>query len=128
MSFKVPNQHRIRNGPYGSNESAGLNGAFELTVQCFDLLIIASDGGDWEHVSVSIPGRTKPPPWSVMCTVKDMFWDKNDWVIQYHPAESDYVNCAENCLHLWRPMKAAIPTPPTWMVGPKPAAEEKKDD
>ena len=40
-------------------------------------------------------------------------------VMQLHPKKSRYVNFAENCLHLWRPIDAEIPTPPTYMVGPE---------
>lgn len=48
-----------------------------------------------------------------------MFWDAEDVVMQLHPAQSVYVNHHPGCLHLWRPVSIAIPTPPAWMVGPK---------
>lgn len=54
-----------------------------------------------------------------MCQVKAIFWDKDDVVMQLHPAESEYVNFHKYCLHLWRPIGIAIPVPPTYMVGPK---------
>jgi hypothetical protein len=38
-------------------------------------------------------------------------------VVQYHPAKSEYVNNMPNCLHLWRPVNEAMPTPPSIMVG-----------
>lgn len=40
------------------------------------------------------------------------------WLIQYHPRESEYVNCHPNVLHLWRTRSQAIPTPPPILVGP----------
>ena len=53
-----------------------------------------------------------------MCFIKDVFWDEEDVVIQYHPKKSEYVNRHENCLHLWRPvLDDPIPTPPKELVG-----------
>lgn len=53
-----------------------------------------------------------------MCFIKDLFWDEDDTVIQFHPPRSEYVNCHPHCLHLWRPIGIEIATPPKWMVGP----------
>ena len=52
-----------------------------------------------------------------MCRVKDMFFYPNETVIQYHPSEKQRVNNLENCLHLWRPQKMAIPLPPPILIG-----------
>ena len=86
------------------------------------LRCLASDGdmrwGDdrWEHVSVSCEGRKKRlPTWDEMCFVKDVFWDKEDCVVQFHPPESQYVNIAE-VLHLWKPAYSEIKLPPDFMV------------
>jgi len=49
--------------------------------------------------------------------VKGLFWGPEDVVMQLHPAASEYVNKHPFCLHLWRPIEAAIPTPPRIMVG-----------
>jgi hypothetical protein len=119
MAFHVPNEFRIGAGIFGSEESIGNNGAFEMKVLGYQLMLVASDGGGWEHVSVSIPGRNHSPSWPVMCEVKKIFWDPEDLVVQYHPRESDYVNFHQFCLHLWRPVGVELPTPPTIMVGPK---------
>ena len=108
--FKVPNENRIRTGELGSNDDAGNNGAFLIDYQSFALRVIASDGMGWEHVSVSLPNRT--PNWREMCFIKDLYWDAEDVVIQYHPAKSQYINRHDNCLHLWRPVGQEIPTPP----------------
>ena len=67
-------------------------------------------GIEWEHVSVSLPNRC--PNWLEMCHIKDLFWDKNEAVMQLHPAKSEYVNIHQFCLHLWKPLKAEIPLPP----------------
>lgn len=124
MSFHVPEDARLRDGPLGSTRTAGNNGAFTLPSRVSPdrtLYIIASDGLLWEHVSVSVSGkrgRVATPVWDEMCQVKDVFWDPEDVVMQLHPAKSAYVNCHPHTLHLWRPMQGQIPTPPAILVGP----------
>src|SRR6266446_8335631 len=107
--FKVPNQYRIRDGELGSTDEIGNNGAFLILYQSFHLRVIARDGIGWEHVSVSLPNRT--PNWRERCFIKDVFWDEEDVVIQYHPKKSEYVNRHDTCLHLWRLVGQEIPTP-----------------
>jgi hypothetical protein len=51
--------------------------------------------------------------------VKGLFWEPDETVIQYHPAESQYVNCHPLVLHLWKPIGVVLPTPPTSLIGPK---------
>ena len=116
--FKVPEQYRLRSGLLGSDETAENNGCFFLPFKKIKLKIIASDGEDWEHVSVSVFNELRTPTWDEMCFVKQTFWDEEDCVIQYHPAKSEYVNYHPYCLHLWRPMKEIIPIPKKEMVGP----------
>lgn len=81
--------------------------------------VIWSNGGGWEHVSVCPYKRSYTPTWDEMCAVKDMFFHEDETVVQYHPAKSEYVNNMPNCLHLWRPLEAELPTPPAIMVGIK---------
>ncbi len=81
--------------------------------------VIWSNGGGWEHVSVAPCNRKITPSWDDMCKLKDMFFRENETVVQYHPAKSEYVNNIPNCLHLWRPIAAEMPTPPAIMVGIK---------
>lgn len=66
--------------------------------------------GGWEHVSVSLPQRC--PTWDEMCFVKNLFWDEDETVVQFHPPKRDYVNTAETCLHLWRFAAGVFPMPP----------------
>ena len=82
-----------------------------------DLLCIFSDGEGWDHVSVST--RNRCPNWPEMSFVKDIFFDPEECVIQYHPPRSTYVNCHPYCLHLWKPHGIVIPLPDPWMVGPR---------
>lgn len=114
--MRVPEQYRIRSGAYGTTEANGNNGAFVVPLKANkqQVHVIASDEGGWEHVSVS--RRDRCPTWAEMCEVKDLFFGEDEWVMQYHPARSDYVNDHPFCLHLWRPTGEAIPKPPFWMV------------
>lgn len=115
MAFHVPERRRITTGPLRSTEFDGNNGAFDLG----RYFIIASDGGGWDHVSVSIfGGFRKNPSWDDMCKIKEIFWDEEDTVIQFHPPKSEYVNNHPYTLHLWRPNDpdVTIPLPLKEMV------------
>lgn len=81
--------------------------------------VIASDGYGWKHVSVSYMERDNTPTWDIMCKIKDLFWEPEDWVVQYHPAKSEYINNHPGVLHLWQPLNEKLPTPPSIMVGLK---------
>lgn len=82
-------------------------------------LCLITNGLGWEHVSVSIPSERRCPTWEEMCYIKDMFFDKDEVVVQFHPAEKDYVNNHPHCLHLWRYLDGKFPTPDPLMVGIK---------
>lgn len=61
----------------------------------------------WEHVSVSHINPNKMPTWENMATIKNMFWEKTDTVVQIHPSEGHYFHGFKgrpNILHLWRPV------------------------
>lgn len=121
MSFHVPERFRApdkRGIPHSALD--GNNGAFAIPafVPGRPLWAIASDGGGWEHVSVSVDGRkTAIPNWEEMDYVCRIFWDSEDVVMQIHPARSQHVNLHPGCLHLWRPIHATIPLPDPRMVG-----------
>ena len=70
---------------------------------------------DWEHVLVTAidprDGSVSMATWDEMCLVKEIFWDKEDMVMQLHPPQSEYVNDNPYTLHLWRPVKEVIPNP-----------------
>jgi hypothetical protein len=120
--FHVPGKYRIRSGLLASDRSYGNNGAFEIPIEShITAYVIASDGSGWEHVSVHMveKGKEETPTWVEMCIIKELFWDKEDCVIQYHPPQSEYVNNHEHTLHLWRPTNQIIPMPPSIMVGLK---------
>lgn len=79
------------------------------------IAVIASWGGGWEHVSVSLARRC--PTWEEMCMVKDIFWGEDECVVQFHPPRSEYVNRHPYCLHLWKKIGEEYETPPKEYVG-----------
>lgn len=129
--FKVPEKFRIP-ATYGRPLYSPPNsdhGHFsiphrhdkKLTIRC-----TASAGIDavpWEHVSITIRqtkndfALSRCPTWDEMCYIKDMFWDKTDTVIQFHPPEDQYVSTHNYCLHLWRPKNVNCNMPPLEAVG-----------
>jgi len=114
--MKVPEKFRVKIGRMGSTSAFGNNGRFAIKKGKLIFDIIASDGLDWDHVSVVIINRQRAPSWSEMCFIKDLFFNQDECVIQFHPAKDDYINCHKYCLHLWRPQKESIPKPPQIMV------------
>lgn len=84
-------------------------------------MVIASSGMGWDHVSVRAieSGTERTPTWDEMCLIKDLFWDADDCVVQFHPPRSEYVDEHPNVLHLWRPSNTNIQTPPSILVGKK---------
>jgi hypothetical protein len=119
---------RIVNGYMASTKDMGPYGAFMVHGPCGCGLAIVASAGDeaitegWEHVSVSTTHR--PPNWQEMCFVKNLFWDAEECVIQFHPPQSVYVNNHPHCLHLWKP-PYVIGLPPEVLVGVPSAGEIK---
>ncbi len=126
--FHAPESARWIDAPgrWASTAADGPNGAFQLASPepGWALAIIASDGEQWEHVSVHAWRGVEPkvqlrtPTWKEMAFVKRLFWDDDDVVMQLYPKRADYVNLHPNTLHWWRPVDREIPTPPPEMVGP----------
>lgn len=106
---------------YCTTDADGFMGLFRLTIDGCLVRCVASDGGGWQHVSVSLEYQPNTcPSWKMMCKIKDLFWEDDDVVIQFHPAKKDYVNHHPGCLHLWRSLDEKQPCPPSIFVGPKP--------
>ena len=108
--------YRVTKGPMASDASNGRNGQFLLPRAGVLLLCQVSDGLDWEHASVTVHRRKgglvkRTPSWDEMCFVKQAFWEPHELVVQYHPPESEYVNCHPYCLHLWLPYDFELPMP-----------------
>jgi hypothetical protein len=117
--MKMPEQYRVRSGAMASDKSFGNNGAFVIDFEHYQFFVIASDGEGWEHISISLIGKKRTPSWKEMCYFKDLFWDKDEAVVQFHPPESDYVNNHDFCLHLWKPKNYNLILPPSILVGLK---------
>lgn len=119
--YKFLDKHRVQHPAYPPMPiGSGMCGAFRFNLpgEVRPICCIASDGEGWQHVSVSFgQGSTRAPSWDIMCQVKELFWEPEDAVIQFHPAKSHYVNFHDGCLHLWRCTDGrAQPTPPTHFV------------
>ena len=95
-----------------SRAEDGLNGWITIRGNVF--FFVCSNGGGWDHVSVS--GNRRCPYWNEMCDAKDIFFRKDECCVEYHPAEKDYVNVHPYCLHIWRPQGRTIPKPPKIFV------------
>ncbi|MCM1506991.1 MAG: hypothetical protein NC177_07635 [Ruminococcus flavefaciens] len=74
------------------------------------IFFIASWGMGWEYVSVS--HMNKNPSWDEMYLAKSIFWNANEYVVQYYPN----VNNSPYCLTMWRPVGTDIPVPPKILV------------
>jgi len=129
------NKFRVREGEFASDDTqrAGMFVA-HVGAQKPQLIMVADDGcdpdagewGGWEHVSVHIRYYTKGkkkvkvkkrlPTWDEMCRVKNMFWENEETVVQYHPPDNEYINNMPYCLHLWKPFEDIV-RPPKELVG-----------
>lgn len=98
-------------------QTAEDGGAGRMIFGKLDASVIWSTGAGWDHVSISPFRRNYMPSWNDMCKLKSMFFYPEETVLEYHPAESQYVNNIPNCLHLWRPQHYEIPLPPPILVG-----------
>lgn len=87
----------------GQAGETGLGGSYYDSISGKWLNFMFSNQMGWEHLSVSMPSRT--PTWDQMCRMKDVFWNKDETCVEYHPAENLYVNMHPHCLHIWRPVK-----------------------
>jgi hypothetical protein len=114
MRIKPPEIYRDLN--YSRPED-GNNGLFFIPSPkgSYELKVIASDGMDWDHVSVSL--RNRCPNWQEMSFVKDLFFEPEETVVQFHPKASEYVNNHPYCLHLWRWQLGEHLLPPSILTG-----------
>ena len=89
------------------------------------LCVIASNGDDWDHVSVSIAGNLMDTPsWADMDFIARKFFRSSETAVQFHVPREQHVNLHNGCLHLWRPRRGKpMPRPPAYMVGPNAKGE-----
>jgi hypothetical protein len=118
----IPNskveRYRLRGGELASDTSDGNNGAFvfppQLTPFSCTLFVVATDVGGWDHVSVHAKGRC--PSWKEMQWVRELFFQDDEWAVQYSPAKSEHINKHEYTLHWFRPQQEKLPLPPREFV------------
>lgn len=80
------------------------------------------DGTAWEHLSfraVDGQGKNRTPSWEECCWAKQLFWEPEECVVQFHPPRSEYVNNHKNVLHLWKKLGEDFPRPAPILVGVK---------
>ena len=99
----------------GSSED-GWNGDFLVPLDGELWHVRLSDGIGWRHLSVSNAQKKMLPTWNIMCRLKACFFADDVWVVQYHPAQEDYINDHPFTLHLWEPLNEELPKPPVFMV------------
>lgn len=96
--------YRICHGPEAAaciGTNAGIFRVPSRSIGGAVLTVVASDGGGWDHVSVSVEYRC--PLWEEMCQIKDLFWGEDEVVMQLHPAKKDWISNCPFALHMWRP-------------------------
>lgn len=124
MRFDAAEKYR-RPHPMGFTHKAGDDyGWFEIPTTATGpklYVMVAPSDAEWQHISVSRGDRC--PTWDEMCRVKDLFWDEEMTVVQFHPPKSEWISNARNCLHLWRWTGGDFPRPPSIAVGIKELGE-----
>ncbi len=78
-------------------------------------VICTANGDGWDHVSVSLPNRC--PNWPEMEFIKRTFFKDDEVAMQLHVTPKEHISVHPYCLHIWRPVNAEIPLPPSGMVG-----------
>lgn len=105
------NRWRVRTGTMGSDETYGWNGAFIVPLEGELWHVILSDGMGWRHLSVKNAQKKVLPSWGLMARLKELFFDDDAWVVQFHPAKDEYVNLHPCVLHLWESLDEPMPHP-----------------
>lgn len=107
ISIKQDNRIQVK-----TSAEDGFNGW--ITIRGTIFFFVCSNGGGWDHVSVSL--RNRCPSWDEMCAIKDIFFHDHECCVEYHPAKKDYVNVYPYCLHIWKPQDIEMPKPPRLFV------------
>lgn len=94
---QLKNEKKILIHDLNSEEGIGTLYLLDNNEPC---TVIFSNYLGWDHVSVSY--RNRCLTWEEMCQVKDIFFDEEETVVQYHPKKSEYVNLHPYVLHLWK--------------------------
>lgn len=119
--YRVQNAKLISISFYGGDRK--YNGVFRVRLKTYRWFnVIATNGGGWDHVSVSPYNHARTPTWEEMCEIKEMFFEDEEEVVEYHPKKSEYVNISKHCLHMWRPNDGRE------FINPVREANDRKED
>ena len=102
--------HKAELRIYGCNGDL-CNGVFRIPRSGYELLVIASNGDGWDHVSVSRSDAANPS-WDDMCEAKKLFFDDSETVVQFYMVVAKHINVPLPVLHLWKPQGEEIKLPP----------------
>lgn len=100
-------KYRMNNFPFGKAYKVKLNGNWWY-------VIVGENEDDWEHVSISPVKNKRMPNYKEMQELKELFFNDDEGVYEFHPPKKDYLNLHEYCLHLWRPKKEGMIIEPPW--------------
>jgi hypothetical protein len=94
-------------------------GCFKVVFNDAELRVLASSGGGWDHISISLADRC--PTWEEMEHVRKLFAKTDETWLQFGLPARDHINCHPYCLHWWRPQNREVKLPPAEFVGPRAA-------
>ena len=120
MTDETTSELKMQRPKEGRNELRGSMGDDHNGLNLFQrgrtrLRVICSNGGGWEHVSVSAERAT--PTWEEMEYIKNKYWPDGDaTVVQIHPPKDKHINNHKFCLHLWRNLTSEFVLPPPEFV------------
>lgn len=102
------------NRAFQTKERWTVGGNGWATIRGKTFFVVYTTNAGWDHVSVSTHSRC--PTWEEMCAIKDMFFDAEEFCVEYHPKKSEYINNMPYCLHIWKPQNKEMPRPPKELV------------
>jgi hypothetical protein len=79
-----------------------------------DMVVVASNGSGWDHVSVSRKNRV--PNWAEMSQIHRQFFKDNEVAMQLHLPVDLHIDIHKFVLHLWRSHTQVIELPPRIFV------------
>lgn len=126
--FRLPERYRVESpNQTRFNIDQDNGGFFMIPVRGRgDSIIcaVATSDNSWDHVSLKllVDGLFEMPTWDVMEFAKQLFWEPEACVVQYHPPCSEYVCNDKDVLHLWR-FQGVSPRPDPILAGLHPGKE-----
>ncbi len=119
--FSHLEEFRMPDHPTHASRRGHLFGTFAIRRGSSTVYVIAEQAhpiAAFEHVSAHVReanGKMRVPSWAEMCWIKDLFWNDEETVVQYHVPRAEWVNTHPHVLHLWKPIDA-LPRPPIFAV------------